>query len=100
MIKVSNTTRSKLLIDKLNEAETDYAYIDDPGKRWIFYAGPYRKGLGHFTVYLADSITNIATEAGDALFGHQDNVRTIIYRSRTHAVVLDEPIDLSSEFTT
>lgn len=95
MIKVSSITRSFQLVDALNEAGTDYAYLDDPeGIRWIIFAGPYRKGLGHFWVYEADRC-NVTEKYGTTLYGHQDTVRTIITRANTKPVFLDEAIDLT-----
>ena len=96
MIKVSNNTRSRWLIDKLNEADTDYAYIDDPCNRWIIYAGPYRQGFGTFSVYFTDK-NNVAVKVGDAFFGYQDTVRHIINRSATHSIILDPPVDLNPQ---
>lgn len=97
MIKVSSITRSFELIDGLNEAGTDYAYLDDPdGIRWIIFAGPYRQGLGHFWVYEADRC-NVTEKYGTTLYGHQDTVRTIINRANTKPVFLSEEIDLTDE---
>jgi len=95
MIKVSNITRSKLLIEKLNEAGTDYAYLDDPDNRWIINAGPHRQGLGYLQIFLTDRC-NVTEEYGHALFGHQDTVRNIINRSRSHITYLDESLDLTA----
>lgn len=95
MIKISGNTRSDRIIKALNEADTNYAYLDDSNcVRWIFDAGPYRQGFGHFKVYKSNK-KNLTSQYGSTLFGYQDTARTIINRSQTKLVYLDEELDLT-----
>ena len=95
MIKIAGNARSSRIIEALNEADSNFAYLDDSDcVRWIFDAGPYRQGFGHFKVYRSNK-TNTTTEYGSTLFGYQDTARTIINRSQSKLVRLDQPLDLN-----
>ena len=94
MIKVTNITRSSKLLTALNENDTQYAYMDDPHERYVFWAGLYNKGLGYLRIFFSDD-NNVSIGYGDALIGHQDTIRTLINRARSHYVEFEEALDLA-----
>jgi hypothetical protein len=93
MIKISSITRSRDILESLDESNERFAYLDDPcNVRYIFDSD--NVDLGYFVIYKTDP-NNIAVLEGHALIGYQDTARTLINRANARAALLNPTVDLS-----
>lgn len=75
-VELSNSTRTRDIIDRLTFCKTIYGYVDYPCERWIVDISHVH--LGYMIVFKADRDNTMTDEPMHMLYGYQETFSDLI----------------------